>query len=251
LHLKGLPAARLILDAYLERFQSDTQPVLPDLIHPNRTLQTTLGGFFSGEAIIVSPGNRIIFTGSMLAEALIDPRCLLLSPSTKKVPDYCLSETQHMYVYLAGEGPAKGSFMNTRSWFIGNKKLDVTAGQLFGQAKLTKGARRILAAGTGKLTLKQVLKDFNVKFPTQMGRGGGGTSHLQCWSGHCINASKASPSTSGGGRALTGNPTTAQPTGVRWQMMLGFALIGLAIILLGVYFWQGRVEKRRMKAPGV
>jgi hypothetical protein len=105
-HAKGLPPLHLLLDAYIERFQSDTQPVLPDLIHPKVALSTTLGGFFSGKAMIVGPENQILFTGSLLAEALINPYCMTVT--SKVAPPPCRKETQHMVVDMVGQGVAKG-----------------------------------------------------------------------------------------------------------------------------------------------
>lgn len=236
------PPLTLILDAFLETFQSDTQPVLPDLINPNVMLSTTLGGFFSGEAIIVGRGNRVLYTGSILAEALVDPRCLYLSQSTRNPPAYCQREIQHMQVYLIGQGVAKGSTLNTRSWFVGNKALKVTSGSIYGRAHFTRRAERVLQRGGGTLSIRQVLKDFNVPFPQQRGLGAGhsGPQGLQCYATHCINPSKGRTFGSSGGKN-----SASFLSGVRWTMVLGFSLIGLAVILLAVYFWQGRREKQR------
>jgi hypothetical protein len=252
IHAKGLPPLTLMLDAFLENFQYDTQPVLPDLIHPKVPVSSTLGGFFSGEAILVGRQNKILYTGELLAEALIDPRCVYLNPKTKPVPKYCLAETQHMQVYLVGRGPAKGSSLIARSEFTGNSKLQITSGKLYGEFKTTPAIRALLAKGSGSLTEKQVLSHFNVKFPHQMGTGAAqgqtGPRGLGCFAGHCINPSQAAsnsgkPTTLGQDRRVSYSTTSGG--GVRWTMVLGFALIGLAVVLLAIYFWQGHQEKTR------
>jgi len=249
-HTKGLPPLTLILDAYLENFQSDTQPVLPDLIHPNVQLTYTLGGFFSGEAILTGPHDQILYTGEMLAEALISPICLSLPANTKHPPAACLKETQHMEVYLFGQGPAKGTTMYLRSSFVGNQKLQVTSGSIYGEAHMVSKVWHILRRGSGRLTTHQVLNDFNVHFPHQMGIGAGagqtGPKGLACWSGHCINPTQNQTGTSAGTTTIGLNRRIQTPgTGIRWTMVLGFALIGLALALLAVYFWQGYRDKRR------
>ena len=255
IHSPGLPPLTLILDAYLENFQYDTQPVLPDLIHPTVALSSTLGGFFSGEALLIGPKNTTLYTGEMLAEALIDPRCMYLSPKTKHPPKYCLTEKQHMQVYLVGQGPAKGSTLASRSWFVGNHKLQLTSGKLYGELKASPKVLNVLKKGSGSLTSKQVLADFNVNFPRQMGTGAAqgqtGPKGLGCFVGHCINPTQSAPSQTGkhptpgqGGRPTA----TTSSGGIRPTMILGFALIGVALVLLGVYFWQGHQEKLKRRA---
>jgi hypothetical protein len=62
-----LPDATLILSAYLEVFQPDTTPVLPDLLHTDQ-VATDLAGFLSGKAALVNRGGRVVYQGSLLAE---------------------------------------------------------------------------------------------------------------------------------------------------------------------------------------
>jgi hypothetical protein len=67
----GLPDAMLVLSAYLENFQPDTTPVLPDLLHPDQTA-TSLGGFLTGKAALVNAAGHIVYRGSLLAETFLD-----------------------------------------------------------------------------------------------------------------------------------------------------------------------------------
>jgi hypothetical protein len=67
----ALPDARLILSAYLEVFQPDTTPVLPDLLHPDQ-VATDLGGFLQGKAVLLNRGGQIVYRGSLLAEIFAD-----------------------------------------------------------------------------------------------------------------------------------------------------------------------------------
>lgn len=62
-----LPDATLILSAYLEVFQPDTTPVLPDLLHTDQ-VATDLAGFLSGKAALVNRAGRVVYQGSLLAE---------------------------------------------------------------------------------------------------------------------------------------------------------------------------------------
>lgn len=67
----ALPDALLVLSAYLENFQPDTTPLLPDLLHPDRTA-TALGGFMQGKAVLVNRGGRTGYRGSLLVEVFRD-----------------------------------------------------------------------------------------------------------------------------------------------------------------------------------
>jgi hypothetical protein len=67
----GLPDAMLVLSAYLENFQPDTTPVLPDLLHPDHTA-TSLGGFLTGKAALVNAAGHVVYRGGLLAEVFLD-----------------------------------------------------------------------------------------------------------------------------------------------------------------------------------
>jgi hypothetical protein len=85
---QALPDARLVLIAYLEVFQPDTTPVLPDLLHPNQ-VATNLAGFLSGKAALVNVGGKVVYRGSLLAEVF-------------------QNSTEHLIVdlYPVGNGPS-------------------------------------------------------------------------------------------------------------------------------------------------
>lgn len=246
----GLPMT-LILDAYLENFQPDTQPVLPDLTNQKVALSTTLGGFFSGKAIVVGPGNRVLFVGSMLAEALIRPYCLGITGSAP--PALCRTEIQHMIVSLIGQGAAKGGYMGStnsplKSVFTANQRAQVH-GVLYGPASIPARAQRLMRQGTGNLTIAQILHDFQVPHPIMRGGPGSGKqSRGYCFRGHCTNRPVKGGSGKGSGSGSSGH-STAGPTSSRpaWMAPTGVALIVVAIVLLGWFFR----EQRRVSKTGL
>lgn len=67
----ALPASRLVLSTYLEYFQSGTAPILPDLLHPERTA-TRLSGFMQGKAALLNAAGQVVYRGSLLAEVCAD-----------------------------------------------------------------------------------------------------------------------------------------------------------------------------------
>jgi len=66
-----LPPSRLILSTYLENFSPGTTPILPDLLHPDRTA-TGLGGFMQGKAALLDAAGRVAYRGGLLAEVFTD-----------------------------------------------------------------------------------------------------------------------------------------------------------------------------------
>jgi len=68
---RALPDTMLVLSTYLENFQPDTTPILPDLLHPNQTARS-LGGFMQGKAVLVNAAGRTSYRGSLLAEVFLD-----------------------------------------------------------------------------------------------------------------------------------------------------------------------------------
>ncbi|HEV3308985.1 MAG TPA: hypothetical protein VG815_00465, partial [Chloroflexota bacterium] len=173
----------------------------------------------------------------------------------KKPPKQCLSEEQHMVVAMYGEGPARGGLMNLRSWFLGNQKLQITAGKIYGSAIIPKKARKILKEGFGHQSINrwfgkyknQILQDFHIPKPIMRGTAGSGSAQP----GYCYGHSKlcTNRSTSGNGTGTTGGstPPTSSSRPV-WMAPLGGSLIGIAFILLAVYFWQER--KRGPRTSG-
>lgn len=219
---KSLPPMTLILDAYLENFQVDTTPVLPDLIHPKKLVSSSLGGFFSGKAIIVGPKNRALFVGTMLAEAFIRPQGI-----------------QHMIlVQLTGQGSAAGGSGRLYSVFSAYKNFGVN-GTLYGTLNIPRAAVAALHHGSSRLTAKQVLTDFQVQKPAQRGTTANGTrSKGYCFQGHCTNQKP--------GTHHTGSRTHTASAGGRpaWMTILGIALIVLAFVLLGIFFLGPRLTGR-------
>ena len=67
----ALPETMVVLSAYLENFQPDTTPLLPDLLHQDQ-VATSLGGFMQGKAALVNAAGRISYRGSLLAEVFLD-----------------------------------------------------------------------------------------------------------------------------------------------------------------------------------
>ncbi len=215
---KSLPPMTLILDAYLENFQVDTTPVLPDLIHPKTLLSSSLGGFFSGKAIIVGAGNKPLFVGAMLAEAFIQPRGV-----------------QHMIlVQMLGHGSATGGKAQLNSVFTASKKFHIS-GSLYGTLKMPQAAVVALRHGSSRLTAKQVLKDFQVQKPAQRGTSGTGTrTKGYCFQGHCTNQGTGKGSKPGS--TGTGSHPSSGSGRPAWITVLGIGLIALAFVLLGVFF---------------
>ena len=152
---------RLYLYALLDSFQTDTQPRLPDLIHPKVTLHRRLGGYFSGLGIVVNHADKVLFEGPMRAEALIKPSCMHVT--SKTAPPVSRREVQHMLVRLRGQGPATGSRMKLLSVFVGNQKLRITSGSLYGRVHLTAQARRQLRLGSGVLTSRRIVNTFTLR----------------------------------------------------------------------------------------
>jgi hypothetical protein len=63
----AVPDAMLVLSAYLEVFQPETTPILPDLLHPDQ-VAASLAGFLQGKAALVNAGGQEVGRGSLLAE---------------------------------------------------------------------------------------------------------------------------------------------------------------------------------------
>jgi hypothetical protein len=100
---RTLPDATLVLSAYLESFQPDTTPVLPDLLHPNR-VASDLGGFLQGKAALVNAGGRIVYHGSLLAEIFLDGTEHLVVDLTPAgaAPDAASTRLQGTIILTAG-----------------------------------------------------------------------------------------------------------------------------------------------------
>lgn len=227
------PPMTLILDAYLENFQPDTTPILPDLINTKIQLSTTLGGFFTGQAIVVAPGGHVLYTGLILAEAFLSPQGV-----------------QHMILRLSGQGPASGGVMNVDSVFHAYKS-SVVSGSLYGKVTIPPAARRALnAPGSRKLSLNQILKDFNVPRPSQKGTAGNGRPGSgTCVLGHCTNVGTPVPGHPTA-TPVSSNPASSTSSHPVWMTVLGGVFIGLAVILMVVFFFQRRTPNGEAQKDG-
>lgn len=149
---QALPNSTLVLSAYMEVFQPDTTPILPDLIQPDQTA-SDLAGFLSGKAALVNAGGHVAYRGSLLAEIFAD-------------------NTEHLLVdlYPVGTGP------------------DATAIRVQGVIDLEKGggehgtlralrplARAALSVPRGRQpSWRSVIAELGVRVPAMVGSAGSG-----------------------------------------------------------------------------
>jgi hypothetical protein len=245
-HSKGSPPMTLILDAYIENFQQETQPVLPDLIEPNRSLHYQLGGFFSGDAVILGAEKSILYKGALYIEALIPNSCRI-ARCAKSTP-----EPNHMLLYqVDGQGDAKGSYFNLRGKFDLYSNFAIK-GTLWGQTKATPSSTHAIAESPGRITGKEALKLIHVASPPQRGTGGTGKSSR----GFCLHLNGRRHCTGAGVGVCPKHLKAAKcpgsdPGTTSWlpaplqsiAMPLGIALIVLAMLLLVVFFVQERAHR--------
>jgi len=246
IHSKSEPAMTLILDSFIENFQTETQPVLPDLLHPNQELSYTLGGFFSGDALVLGPGGSVLYAGHLYVEALISPACINQLPSCNKQ-----SEANHMLLdSVVGQGVARRGRMELRSLFF-LKVSGKIRGTVWGKLWLPRRARALLRHGSGHLSAQRVLTEFSLAKPPQKGTSGGikgGKGFCLPGGKHCTGTGHVGtpPPTSKHTNSSAGSTTSSRPP---WMAPLGGALIGLAFVLLGIYFWQSRKNPVSRKKP--
>lgn len=203
-----IPAMHLIISSYLENFQPDTTPVLPDLLHPKRTARN-LGGFLEGKAMLTDDAGRILYLGTFLAEAFFDNR-------------------NHTVLRLDGQGPARGSFASLRGTFILRK--DATLhGALSGTINLPPAARRDLlrARGSRLRPIKQILAAVTVHPAPMMGKSTKGNSHVVLHTGY------------GAAHKPTSGPHLSPLT------LAAAAGALLSLLWAGILFWQEQRRKRR------
>jgi hypothetical protein len=198
----------LILSAYLEVFQPDTTPVLPDLLHPTMPANN-LAGFLSGAAALVNAGGHVVYKGSLVAEIFQD-------------------STEHLIIDL--------------------DPIDAKAGwggvRLQGQIVLHKGgmetgtlkalqplARAALAVGPGHIPSWQaVIKSLAVPIPAMMGTAGRPGAHPPAKPATIApltltHQARTSCTLTCRLRGAAGNLSTTIP------VVLGAAILGLAAIL--------------------
>jgi hypothetical protein len=205
LHASGYPPMTLILDVYLENFQPDTTPVLPDILN-GKTQAQNLGGFLQGAAIVIDPSGNILYVGEMLAEAFLD-------------------NSNHMLVTAKGRAAAKGGSLRLKSIFVLNRRFQVH-GTIWGNLRLPAAARLALERkGSGGRTLNAILKQFVVPPPPMRGTAGNGkpTRPFELY-GHSTNAPVSS--------SVQPQQPADRPA---WMAPLGGVLIFVAVLLFGLW----------------
>ncbi|HZU13650.1 MAG TPA: hypothetical protein VFB58_12495 [Chloroflexota bacterium] len=147
----GMPRLHLIVDTYLENFQPDTTPVLPDLLHPNQTAQN-LGGFLQGKALVADDAGKVLYLGTFIAEAF-------------------LNNSNHMVLSAPGQGMARGGEIAIKGTFTLRKNASLR-GALTGRVVLPAGARRAIARDQGAKfpPVRTLLSGVTVHPHAMMGR---------------------------------------------------------------------------------
>ncbi len=153
----GLPRLHLIVNSYLENFKPDTTPILPDLLHENRTA-TNLGGFLNGKALITDDAGNLLYVGAFLAEAF-------------------LNNSNHTVMRVVGVNAAKGGSGQLKGTFA-LKKTGSLAGDLSGALTLPPAARAEIAKNRGAKmeSVEKIIGLVTVKPHAMMGRSTHSTS---------------------------------------------------------------------------
>lgn len=150
----GQPALNLIISSYLENFQPDTTPVLPDLLHPTRDAQN-LGGFLQGKALLTDDAGTVLYIGSFLGEAFLDN-------TNNAVITFSGSRLYHGGARLAGTFALRHVGQDVR-----------ITGRFSGQIVLSSAARRDLRARRGATMrpIKDIIRAVTV-VPFYYGKNG-------------------------------------------------------------------------------
>jgi hypothetical protein len=200
----------LIINSYLENFQPDTTPVLPDLLHPSRNAQG-LGGFLQGKALLTDDAGGVLYIGAFLAEAFLD-------------------NSNHTVIRLEGSGTASGGVGTLKGMFRLSKN-GALQGHLDGRITLPAAARKQIADMRGKTMrpLKQIINVVDVKPAPMMGKAKTGTPNapLRTGFGH-----PTKPQTS------TGSERRSVPI---WAVIAAGGAV-VAFLLSGILFWMGRTK---------
>ncbi|MGH2343584.1 MAG: hypothetical protein ACRDG4_00035 [Chloroflexota bacterium] len=217
----ALPDATLILSAYLEVFQPDTTPVLPDLLHPNQQAYD-LAGFLSGAAVVVNAGGHVVYRGSLLAEVF-------------------QNSTEHLIVDL---DPLNGS-TGLGSVRLQGPLVLHKGGKETGKVEaLQPFARIALAVSRGHLpTWQAVLDGLTVHKPAMMGTAGtpGKTAPAQPATIAPLASAKPAPTTCA---------IACRLGAARRPMVVGPLAIGAVILFLGVVLIRRRSRVRPPAIPG-
>jgi hypothetical protein len=213
----GKPSIHLIVDSYLENFQPDTTPVLPDLIHPNQTAQN-LGGFLDGKALLTDDAGHILSVGVFLAEAFFD-------------------NSNHAVVeFLPANAPPSAATKLKGTFQL--RKNGTLNGSLAGQLKLSSAILYQIKANQGAKMrpVKQIIDQVTVHPHPMMGKSTTRSSGVPLHTGFA------------NGKAVhTGYQSTPQSaTGKKISPLTLVAGIGavVALLLAAFLYWS---ERRRTK----
>jgi hypothetical protein len=208
----GNPTLNLIVDSFMENFRPDTTPILPDLLHPNRTA-TNLGGFLQGKVLLVDDAGNVLSIGSFVTEAFLD-------------------NSNHTVITLLGSGsPAKTIGKLTGIFRLSGKQATLS-GQLSGHLQLSAAIRRQIAEhrGAAMKPLTKIISQVTV-VPHYMGahvKGHGSVLHT----GFGSTGSAQTP-------PATGTPTSRHIS--PWTILAGIGAI-VSLLLAGILFW---IDRRR------
>lgn len=212
----NVPRLHLIVNSYLENFKPDTTPILPDLLHENRTA-TNLGGFLNGKALITDDAGNLLYVGDFLAEAF-------------------LNNTNHTVMRLSGVYAARGSSAQLKGVFT-LKKNGALAGSLTGAIAIPPAARSQIAGNRGA-TMKSVAKIIGlvtVKPHAMMGR----STHSTSAPLHTGYGKKGNKSTSPAPAPSASSPhRTLSPV----TLIAGAGAIVCLLAAVGLWLWQRRTQ---------
>lgn len=209
----ALPDSHLIIDAYLENFQPDTTPILPDLLHPSKKA-INLGGFLEGKALLTDDAGNVILIGSFLAEAFFN-------------------NSNHTVMRLFGR---EGSALSVRGIFRLRRDGSIH-GSLSGFVHLAGHIRRdfVNNRGAAMRPLKDIIKTVTVRPAPMRGRATRGTPGTPLHTGFGTSHSSSS-------RGVTDASPNRPIPALTWRA--GIAAAGCLVIALGL-FWR----QRRFGAP--
>ncbi|MGI8826383.1 MAG: hypothetical protein ACR2JC_12185 [Chloroflexota bacterium] len=208
-----VPSLRLIVNSYLENFKPDTTPILPDLLHPNRTAHN-LGGFLQGKVLLTDGAGNVLYIGSFIAEAFLD-------------------NSNRAVMSMDGIGAASGGGARLKGTFYLRKggSLD---GRFTGHISIPRAALRQIAAqrGARMKKLQDIMNTVIVKPAAMVGRSTARSQTVPLKTNYGAGATH-SPASTGSSRRLS--PIT---------VIAGAGAI--VSLLIGLYlFWSERRQTKR------
>lgn len=212
----GLPRLHLIVNAYLENFKPDTTPILPDLLHENKTA-TNLGGFLNGKALITDDAGHLLYVGAFLAEAFLD-------------------NTNHTVMRVYGVNAANGASGALKGTFV-LKKDGALAGALNGSLVIPPAARAQISRNQGATmaSVEKIIGLVTVKPHAMMGR----STHSSSAPLHTGFGKKGNKHTSPNPAPATSAPhRTLSPVTV----VAGAGAIACLLAAIGLWLWQRRSQ---------